>query len=30
MLGAAVFTLKFVDQHYIVNTVAPNMYPLPL
>ena len=26
MLGAAVFTLKFVDQHYIVNTLTPNLY----
>ena len=28
MLGAAVFTLQVVDQHYniIVNTAAPNMY----
>ena len=30
MLGAAVFTLKFVDQHEIVNIAAPNMYTRPI
>ena len=29
MLGAVVFTLKFIDQYYIVNTAAPNMYTRP-
>ena len=28
MLGASVF--RFGDQHYIVNTAAPNMYTHPL
>ena len=30
MLGADVFTLKFVYQHYIVNTAAPSMYTRPI
>ena len=30
MLGAAVFTLQFVDQHYIVNPAALNMYTWPI